>query len=170
MVGKNLARERANPTAARFASARMHARPTANTPPPNGPIQHFPCWLLALAGGRSTMSEMLVLIPWRHIKRLPAGLLGSLHGVSTSKRAHWTNFLNHSRPSALASILFLSFGARCRSGARGHGLFEARLPRARPLEVRRDVDLDRSFVRKLWRPLIAGATRTAANIMICHLI
>ena len=76
---------------------------------------------------------------------------------------------NHSRSSALASTLFLSFGARCRSDARGHGLFEARLPRARPLEVRRAVGLDRSFVRQLWRPLSAGATRPAANIMICHL-
>ena len=49
---------------------------------------------------------------------------------------------NHSRPSALASALFLSFGARCRSDARGHGLFEARLPRARPLEVREAAGLD----------------------------
>ena len=75
---------------------------------------------------------------------------------------------NPSRPSALASTLFLSFGARYRSDARGHGLFEARLPRARPLEVRRAVGLGRSFVRQLWRPLSAGATRPAANIMICH--
>ena len=62
---------------------------------------------------------------------------------------------------------------RCRSDARGHGLFEARLPRVRPLEVRRAVGLDRSFVRQLWRPLTeslsAGATRPAANIIICHL-
>ena len=77
---------------------------------------------------------------------------------------------NHSRPNALASTLFLLFGTRCRSDARGHGLFEARLPRARPLEVRRAVGLDRSFVRQLWRPLSAGATRPAANIIICHLV
>ena len=76
---------------------------------------------------------------------------------------------NHSRPNALASTLFLLFGTRCRSDARGHGLFEARLPRARPLEVRRAVGLDRSFVRLLWRPLSAGATRPAANNIICHL-
>ena len=76
---------------------------------------------------------------------------------------------NHSRPNALASTLFLLFGTRFRSGARGHGLFEARFPRARPLEVRRAVGLDRSFVRQLWRPLSAGATRPAANIIICHL-
>ena len=66
---------------------------------------------------------------------------------------------NHSRPSALVSTLFLSFGVRCRSDARRHGLFEAQLPRAWPLEVRRAVGLDRSFVWQLWRPLSAGATR-----------
>ena len=76
---------------------------------------------------------------------------------------------NHSRPSALASTLFLSFGTPCRSDARGHGLFEAQIPRARPLEVRRAVGLDRSFVRQLWRPLSAGVTRPAANTMIYHL-
>ena len=55
---------------------------------------------------------------------------------------------NHSRPSALASALFLPFGARCRSDARGHSLLEARLPRARPLEVRRAVGCrSRSIVR-----------------------
>ena len=69
---------------------------------------------------------------------------------------------NHSRPSALTSTLFLLFGTRFRSDARGHGLFEARLPRARPLEVRRAVGLDRSsFVRQLWRPLSSQRRRNS---------
>ena len=105
-------------------------------------------------------------VPWRHIKRSSAGLFR----ITSRCKPPQTRPLdqlskNHSRPSALASTLFLSFGARCRSDARRHGLFEARLPRVRPLEVRRAVGLDRSFVRQLWRPLIAGATRPAANIM-----
>ena len=79
---------------------------------------------------------------------------------------------NHSRSSAngLVPTLFLSFGARCRSGARGHGLFEARLLRARPLEVRRAIETDRSFDRQLWRPLIAGATCPATDTMIHGLL
>ena len=60
---------------------------------------------------------------WRHVERSPDGLLGSLHDARTLKLAHWTNFSkNHSRPNALASTLFLLFGTRCRSDARGHGL------------------------------------------------
>ena len=59
---------------------------------------------------------------------------------------------NHSRMSmsGLAATLSLSFGARCRSDARGQSLLEARLPRARPLEVCRAVSLGRSLVRKFW--------------------
>ena len=82
---------------------------------------------------------------------------GSLSLCKHRQTPHSHHNSHHSRaPSALASTLFLSFGAQCRSDARGHGLFEARLPRA--------VGLDRSFVRQLWRPLRAGATRPAANI------
>ena len=57
------------------------------------------------------------------------------------------SFKKHSRPSAHASILFLSFGARCRSDARGHGLLEARLALAhgRSRYVGLSASIDRSF-------------------------
>ena len=99
-----------------------------------------------------------------------AFIITSRHRHPQSNSRTGPLFKNHPRPSALASTRFLSFGARCRSGARGgNGLLEARLPRARPFEVRRAVGLGCSFVRQLWRPLSAGATRPAANIIICHL-
>ena len=118
------------------------------------------------------MSEFSDLASWRHVERSSPDLLGSLHDARSGElRPLATGQLskNHSRPNALASTMFLLFGTRCRSGARGHVFFEARRPRARPLKVRRAVGLDRSFVRKLWHPLSTGATRPAANIMICHL-
>ena len=111
-------------------------------------------------------------VPWRHVERSSAA--GLLFRVTSRYRHPRTRPLgqlsqNHFRPNALASTLLLLFGTRCRSDARGHGVFEARLPRARPLGVRRAVGLGRSFVRKLWRPLSAGATRPAASTIICHL-
>ena len=41
------------------------------------------------------MSELLMLTPWRHEGRSPAGRLGSLYGVSTSKVFHWATFLKN---------------------------------------------------------------------------
>ena len=117
------------------------------------------------------MREWRVSTPWRHVKKIVRRTF-RITSRCTHPQTRPLDQLskNKSQPSALASTLFLSFGARYRSDARRHGLFEAWLPRARPLEVRRAVGLDRSFVRQLWRPLIAGATRPAANIMICHLV
>ena len=91
-------------------------------------------------------------VPWRRIKRSPAGRRTSritLRHTRPQTRPLHQLYKRHSRPSALAPTLFLSFGARCRSDARRHGLFEPRIPRARPLEieVRRAVGLSRSIVR-----------------------
>ena len=108
------------------------------------------------------------MISFKKIVRRTSRIISRYTRQQTRPLGHFKK--KHSRPSALASTLFLSFGTRCRSDARRHGLFEARLPRARPLEVRRAVGLYRSFVRQLWRPLSAGATRPATNIMICHLV
>ena len=121
------------------------------------------------------LREWRVSAPWCHVKRspaLPETFRITLRCTHPQTRPLDQLYKNHPRPSALASTLLLSFGAGTALEGSGCSRRDSLSPHGRSAEVRRAVGLDRrSFVRRqLGRPLSAGATRPAANTMICHLV